>query len=133
METTVDYEKQAIDFMEKTGTKIKIEYEKYDYHFYGDDIRRDIYKAVIKRKGKQMTVHFGQSWLNTDLGKPPTYYDILACLTKEDPGNPYDFYDYFGYAWDDENALKIYRLCTREWRKVNNLFEDVIDELREIR
>lgn len=28
-----DYEKQAIDFMEKTGTKIKIEYEKYDYHF----------------------------------------------------------------------------------------------------
>lgn len=127
------YERQAETFMKKTGTKIKIEYEKYDYHFYGDDERRNIYKVIIKRNGKQMTVHFGQSWIKTVSNTPPTYYDILACLTKDDPGDLYDFCECFGYAWDDENAQKTHKLCEREWEKVNNLFEDVIDELREIR
>ena len=128
-----DYENQALAFMQKTGTKIKIEYEKYDYHFYGDEKMRDVYKVIIKRKGKQMTVHFGQSYINTDLGKAPTYYDVLACLTTEDPGTLYDFCDCFGYAWEDENAQKTHKLCTREWQKVDNLFNDVLDELREIR
>lgn len=127
-----EYERQAEAFMKKTGTKIKIEYEKYDYHFYGDDRRRDIYKVVIKRNGKQMTIHFGQSLMNTNLGKPPTYYDILACLATEDPGALYDFCDGFGYAWDDENAQKTHKLYKREWQKVNNLFEDVLDELKDI-
>lgn len=130
---TEDYEKQAIDFMEKTGTKIKIEYEKYDYHFYGDVKMRDVYKVIIKRKGKQMTIHFGQSYINTELGNPPAYYDILACLTKEDPGTLYDFCGCFSYDWDDENIIKTHKLCKREWQKVSNLFSDVIDELREIR
>lgn len=127
-----EYERQAETFMKKTHTKIKIEYEKYDYHFYGDDIRRNIYKVIIKRNGKQMTIHFGQSYINTELGNPPSYYDILACLTKDDPGNLYDFCACFGYAWDDENAQRTHKLCEREWQKVNNLFFDVIDELRNI-
>lgn len=130
---TEDYEKQASDFMYKTGTKIKIEYEKYDYHFYSDDKKRDIYKVVIKRKGKQMTIHYGQSWIKTATHTPPTYYDILACLITEDPGDLYGSDGRFNYIWDDENTQKIYRLCKREWEKVNHLFSDVIDELREIR
>ena len=130
---TEDYEKQAIDFMEKTGTKIKFKSVKYDYHFFDDTKKRNIYKIVIKRNGKQMTIHFGQSYINTELGNPPVYHNMLACLTKEDPGDLYDFCDCFGYDWDDENAQKTHKLCEREWQKVNNLFEDVIDELREIR
>lgn len=129
---TEDYEKQAIDFMEKTGTKIKIEYEKYDYHFYGDVKMRNIYKAVIKRKGKQMTVHFGQSLIKTASNTSPTYYDILSCLMPEDPGTLYDFCDCFGYDPYEENTIKTYKLCTREWQKVSNVFGDVIDELRDI-
>ena len=130
---TEDYEKQAIDFMEKTDTKIKIEYEKYDYHFYGDVKMRNVYKVVIKRKGKQMTVHFGQSLIKTASNTPPTYYDILACLIPEDPGTLFEFCDCFGYDPFEENTIKIHKLCVREWQKVNNLFSDVIDELREIR
>lgn len=126
-------ERQAETFMKKTSTKIKILYEKYDYHFFRDDRRRNIYKIIIKRNDKQMTIHFGQSLINTDLGKPPTYYDVLACLTKEDPGTLYDFCDCYGYDPYEENTRKTHALCTREWKKVNNLFFDVLDELRDIR
>lgn len=127
-----EYERQAETFMKKTHTRIKVDYEKYDYHFYGDDRRRNIYKVIIKRNGKQMTIHFGQSLIKTDLGKAPTSYDILACLTTEDPGTLYDFCGCFGYDPYEENTRKTHKLCTREWQKVNNLFEDVLDELREI-
>lgn len=130
---TEDYEQKAIDFMEKTGTKIYFKSVKYDYHFFDDTKKRNIFKIVIKRNGKQMTIHFGQSYINTELGNPPAYYDILACLTKEDPGDLYDFCDCFGYDPYEENTIKTHKLCKREWQKVNNLFEDVIDELREIR
>ena len=130
MET--EYEKQAEAFMKKTGTKIKFKDVKYDYHFPDDTKKRDIYKIVIKRNGKQMTIHFGQSWFNTELGNPPTYYDVLACLTKEDPSTLYEFCSEFGYDPYEENTRKTHKLCTREWQKVNNLFFDVIDELRKI-
>ncbi len=130
---TEDYEQKAIDFMKKTGTKIYFKSVKYDYHFYDDTKKRDIYKIVIKRNGKQMTIHFGQSYINTELGNPPAYYDILACLTKEDPGTFDDFCDCYGYDRDEKHTKKTYKLCEREWQKVNNLFFDVIDELREIR
>lgn len=133
MRTTEDYEKQAIDFMEKTGTKIYFKGVKYDYHFFGDTKKRNIFKIVIKRNGKQMTIHFGQSYINTELGNPPAYYDILVCLTTEDPGTFDDFCDCFGYDRYEENTRKTHKLCEREWQKVNNLFEDVLDELREIR
>lgn len=130
---TEEYKKQAIDFMKKTHTKIQITYEKYDYHFYSDNKKRDIYKIVIKRNGKQMTIHFGQSYINTELGNPPAYYDILACLTTEDPGTFDDFCDCYGYDRYEKNTRKTYKLCEREWQKVNNVFGDVLDELREIR
>ena len=130
---TEDYEQKAIDFMKKTGTKIYFKGLKYDYHFFNDTKKRNIYKIVIKRNGKQMTIHFGQSWFNTELGNPPAYYDILACLTKEDPGTLYEFCIEFGYDLYEENTRKTHKLCTREWQKVSNVFGDVLDELREIR
>lgn len=130
---TEDYEKQAINFMEKTGTKIKFISVRYDYHFFGDDRKRDIYKIVIKRNKKQMTIHFGQSYINTALSYPPNYHEILASLTTEDPGTFGDFCDCYGYDRFEENSYKTYKLCIREWQKVSNLFSDVIDELREIR
>lgn len=74
-----DYENQALAFMQKTGTKIKIEYEKYDYHFYGDDEKRNIYKIIIKRNGKQMTIHFGQSYINTDYGTMKMHKRHTSC------------------------------------------------------
>lgn len=129
---TEDYEQKAIDFMEKTGTKIYFKGLKYDYHFFNDTKKRNIFKIVIKRNGKQMTIHFGQSYINTELGNPPAYRNMLACLTKEDPGTLYEFCSEFGYDPYEENTRKTHKLCTREWQKVNNLFFDVIDELRKI-
>ena len=59
MEST--YQQQANDFLQKTNTKIDVEYLKYDYHFSGDKDKRDIYKVTIKRGSRQFTLNFGQS------------------------------------------------------------------------
>lgn len=117
---TEDYEQKAIDFMEKTGTKIKFKSVKYDYHFFDDTKKRNIFKIVIKRNGKQMTIHFGQSYINTELGNPPAYYDILVCLTTEDPGTFDDFCDCFGYDRYEENTRK--KECMQAIKTVCTLF-----------
>lgn len=38
-----NYDQQAADFLEKTGTIFHCEYLKYDTHFIGETEERDIY------------------------------------------------------------------------------------------
>lgn len=109
MET--NYEKQAEDFMTKTGTTLKVKFQKYDKHFADDKGKRDIYRITLKRAGQSYTFSFGQSLENTGKGIQPTAYDILAYMTK---------------------AEKIYRAAVKEYENVNRLFGDVIEELAEI-
>ena len=56
-----EYDKQAQDFCEKYGVTININFLKYDYHFENDKEKRDIYKVVISRGNRTMSVEFGQS------------------------------------------------------------------------
>lgn len=63
---------------------------------------------------------------------PPTLYDVLAYLTKSDPGTFDDFCSGYGYSNDSMNAEKTWRAVTEEWRSVSRIFGDVIDELQEI-
>lgn len=64
--------------------------------------------------------------------KAPTMYDILACLTKSDPGSFKDFCADYGYDEDSRKAFEVYVSVQKEWEQVNNLFHDVLDELKEI-
>lgn len=55
------YQSQAIEFLEKTGTEIKVEFLKTDYHFIDDETKRDIYKITLKRGNREYSFNFGQS------------------------------------------------------------------------
>jgi len=64
--------------------------------------------------------------------KAPTAYDILAGLTKSDPGTFRDFCENFGYNSDSIKDRETYRTARKEWLSVNCLFNDCIEELQEI-
>lgn len=88
-------------------------------------------------KDKQ-TIRFTTSLTDKDLQINPNYsapteYDVLACLTKYDPGTFADFCSAFGYDENSKSAEKTYNGVVDEWKNVCMLFsDDEIQELAEI-
>lgn len=68
----------------------------------------------------------------TPAKRPPSAYDVLACLTKYDPGTFKDFCANFVYSDYSIKALDTYRAVQEEWQEVNRMFGDCLDELAEI-
>ena len=65
--------------------------------------------------------------------KEPSAYDILACLTKYDPGTFKDFCDEYGYSEDSIKALKSYEAVKNEYLNLLTLYnEKEMDLLREM-
>lgn len=63
----------------------------------------------------------------------PTAYDVLSCLTKNDPGTFENFCSDFGYDEDSRKAEKTYIAVCEEWKNVCALFSDEeIEQLQEI-
>lgn len=63
----------------------------------------------------------------------PSYYDILATITKYDPGTFEDFCSDFGYDTDSKKAEKTYLAVKEEYENVAKLFTDSeIEKLQEI-
>lgn len=63
----------------------------------------------------------------------PNEYDILACLTKYDPGTFEDFCDEFGYDEDSRSAEQIYLACIKEYKQLTRIFTaEQMEELCEI-
>ena len=55
------YLNQAVDFLRKTNSTIKIEYSKTDLYFSDDKCPRDIYNITISRGTRKYTFTFGNS------------------------------------------------------------------------
>lgn len=55
-----DYQKQAIDFLAKTGVKFDAKYIDHDFYFHGDKEPRDIYRITLKRGNMRRSFKFGQ-------------------------------------------------------------------------
>jgi len=130
------YEQQAIDFMNKHELTFTASYTGHSRHFHGEKETRDIWECIISRKGDKgdiIKVTFGQSIANSDRGKTkPSAYDILACLTKSDPGEFEDFCNEFGYN-DNKYAYPIWESVVEEWNQVDNFFtSDELTDLQEI-
>lgn len=64
-QTISTYEQQAIDFLEKFGVTLTIEFLKNGKHFEDDETTRDIYKCELKRGNRSYTFNFGQSVANS--------------------------------------------------------------------
>ena len=63
----------------------------------------------------------------------PSVYDVLACLTKCDPGTFEDFCSDYGYDEDSRTAERIYFAVQKEYAQLARLFTpDEMDELTEI-
>ena len=62
----------------------------------------------------------------------PTIYSILACLTKSDPGYFEEFCADYGYDDDSITARDTWQAVVKEWREVERLFGDCLEELQEI-
>jgi hypothetical protein len=63
----------------------------------------------------------------------PNEYDVLACLTKYDPGDFEDFCNEFGYDTGSRSAKKTYKAVVKEWMKVCSIWNDEeIEKLAEI-
>jgi hypothetical protein len=126
----MNYQQQANEFATATGTKLKINRSDYGYHFTNDKENRYIFNCTLTRKGKRYTFNFGQSIAAGNT--PPTMYDILTCLEKYGYNSFHDFCYEYGYNEDSIKALKTYKAVKREFKGVNRLFADVLEQLQEI-
>lgn len=126
-----DYQAKANNFLAQTNTKFNAKYLKHDYHFFGDDEKRDIYQIELKRGRKSYSFEFGQSIVNRDV--EPSPYDVLACLTKHDPYSFNDFCDEYGYNNDSPRHKKIYDAVKKEYVNLKRLFDySELKQLQEI-
>lgn len=63
----------------------------------------------------------------------PTCYDVLACLTKYDPGTFEDFCGEYGYDEDSRTAERIYVAVQNEYANLKRIFTpEQLEELQEI-
>ena len=134
---TNEYTKQTRDFLQKTGTQLKIKYFGTDKYFFDDKEVRNIYRCVLKNKRGQYTFKFGDSITSTTKNIKPTEYDVLACMTKYDVGTFENFISDFGYSIDtkeDYNKVsKIYKAVRKEYNALCRLFTlEELEELAEI-
>jgi hypothetical protein len=153
--TRQDYHKQATDFLEKTNTTFEAKWIELSKHFDGDETERDIYWITLTRGSRSYSFRFGQSikksltvdkipweqrqnvhmvkrWMDANASKriAPTAYDVLACLTKYDPGTLENFCLDWGYDIDSKKAEKTYLAVKDEFLQLSRLFSD--DELTEL-
>lgn len=141
------YETEARDFMTRNNIKMSIMFKDREANrLWRDNAKRNCYSVYIRNtnSGEAMHVTFWDSIYNTTHNITPTCYDILACLTKYDPGDYEDFCSEFGYETETENEFgrltrnpntyKIWEACCHEWEKVKRVFDEgeILEELREI-
>lgn len=141
------YQQEAIDFLKRNHIEMKITFRDVKANqLWGKTQLRNRYYIYIKNEisGEYMSTLFWDSIYNREHHLTPTCYDILACLTKYDPGDYEDFCLEFGYETETENefgrltrnsnAYNIWEACCDEWKKVRRVFGEgeTLEELQEI-
>lgn len=146
----MDYEKQAEEFADRIGLKMELKHLRHGLYFPDDKHPRDVYEITLTRGRRSYKFEFGQSiakslsnpvdYVSNPKGGlgikvkriPPTLYDVLSCLTKYNPYTFEDFCSEYGYDIDSRKAYKTFEAVREEWYNVEALFDDVLEELREI-
>lgn len=129
-----EYTQKAEDFLTAHSLKFRSVFLEYGPYFPGETESRNIYRLTISGKGRgRYSTKFGQSINGTMKSEEPTAYDLLTCLTKNDPGAFEDFCSEFGYDIDSRTAERTYKAVKRDWQKVEQFFTpEEIEELQEI-
>lgn len=128
-----EYDEQAEKFLTDHGIKFTAKFITHGIHWPDDKETRDIWRLRLTRgnsRGRSVSVRFGQSIAAR--GETPRAYDLLACLTKYDPGTFADFCSEFGYD-DSRKAERTYRAMVKEWKQVAGFFSSAeIEALQEV-
>ena len=125
-----EYEKQAQDFLESTGTELTVEYDGYRKYFPDDKEKRSVFEFTLRRAGKEYVGTFGQSIAKGN--KMPTPYDILACLDYWQSTFS-EFCGECGYSADSISALNMYNAVIKQSEGLKKLFTfDELEKLGEI-
>lgn len=135
-----EYDTKASAFLAKAQITFAANFMRHGKYWDDDKESRNIYCITMTREGfgavireNDFWVTFGQSIVNTKTGAKPKPYDVLACLTKYDPGSFENFCSEFGYNTDSKRAEKTYHVVVEEWTKVKAFFSPAeIEELQEI-
>ena len=128
-------ESKAEQLLQDHGIRFSTHFIGYGAHFDDDKESRDCFRVTFSKGRRRLVIKFGQSLNRSDGagGTPPHPYNILAGLTKHDPGSFDDFCDEFGYDQDSRRALRTYRLVCDEWKRVSAFFTaDELEKAREI-
>lgn len=113
---------------------------------FGDSIANSEARALFRKYGPRAPIVGGWSpprdiqeakkykqILTNKRYLPPLAYDVLACLTKYDPGTFADFCGDYGYDVDSIKAQKTYFAVQEEWDGVRELFTSAqLEQLQEI-
>lgn len=150
-----EYIKQATEFLQKTYAEMKIEYVGLAVNKeWKEKEERCLYKITLTSPRGSMDFNFWDSIRNTKIrtmpfdlynvqankelaakkkAAVPSVYDVLACLTKCDPGTFEDFCSDYGYDEDSRTAERVYFAVQKEYAQLTRLFTpDQMEELAEI-
>lgn len=154
-----EYIEQATEFLQKTNSEIKIEYMGLSVNReWKEKEKRCLYEITLTSPRGSMTFDFWDSIRNAEIktmtleayaekryrmpfsslmqakkNAVPSVYDVLACLTKSDPGTFEDFCADFGYDEDSRTAERIYFAVQKEYAQLAKLFTpEQMEELAEI-
>jgi len=129
----MNYQKQAEKFAKKFNVTLKIGKSIYA-SFFKDDKEdgtyRYVFNCTLERNREKYRFKFGQCLAKGNTS--PTMYDILAGLTHYDPEDFETFCDNFGYCMDSRSDYKVYLAVCKEWKAVERLFGDCLEQLQEI-
>lgn len=122
----------AKEICKKHGITMKVGSPKYGPVDWDNDHDHYCFPVTIRKDGKSMRVMFNQSIAQGST--PPDEYDIITCITKDDPGSFENFCSDFGYDTDSRSAEKTYKAVKAEWEKMLRVFGEgeCLDDLREI-
>ena len=113
---TIDYQKQAQDFLEKTGVTFKAEFLEFGKYFEDDKHARLIFKITLEKGSRKYSFNFGTSLKTTEdffiyLIDKTTYWDYM------------DWKKHFKYparVIKDEEVLKhLIPLISKHKEKIN--------------
>jgi len=97
---------------------------------WDDGHSRHIYRVTIKRNGKQASIRFGQSLVNTEQGIEPDLYDILTVIGSEqsiyiNTSSFEEYCDELGFdVTDIKTALRSYKKLQSQGKKIAQIFKE---------
>lgn len=120
-----EYNRQAIEFLLKTKTKIDIKSIGQDYPNWQRDNVVNKYRVTLKNSKHTYNYEFFDSIKNTQAGKLLKYdfYSVLACLGFYTPDSFDDFCSEFGYEFKNES----------EYIKTKSIHLDCLDQSKNLR